>query len=83
MGIKCVQFTSGDKVTASKEPKYSGSVWIQKSLHVSYRVTRHRDELLPKDPSSHHNSTCTGLAPHWGDGSPGTSGNGNLFIFLL
>lgn len=41
------------------------------------------DELLPRDPSTHYNSTLTGPAPHWGDGSPGTSGNGNLFIFLL
>lgn len=41
------------------------------------------DELLPRDPSTHHNSTCTGLASPWGDGSPGTSGNGNLFTFSL
>lgn len=39
MGVKCVQFTTGDKVTSSKEPKYSGSVWIQKSLCVSYKDT--------------------------------------------
>lgn len=47
---------------------------------VSVTETRHRGR---RNPSTHHNSTCTGLAPHWGDGSPGTSGNGNLFTVLL